>query len=59
MCTHAKDHARTLKMSSMSEFGDYGNKKITQHALKVSVFIMSRLDTIRKKKKNPELMFSL
>ena len=30
----------------------YGNTKITQHALNVSrVFVMLRLDTVRKKKK--------
>ena len=30
---------------------DYGSNKITQHALKVSVFIMLKLDTTPKKKK--------
>ena len=34
----------------MSSFG-YGNTKITQHALKVSVFIRFKLDTVGKKKK--------
>ena len=29
---------------------DYGTTEITQHALKISVFIMSKLDTIQKKR---------
>ena len=31
---------------SMLEFSDYGNIKITQHALKVSVFTLLKLGTI-------------
>ena len=30
---------------------DYGNAKITQHALPVSVIIMLKLDTLQKEKK--------
>ena len=42
-----KDHIHMLKIQqSMLEFSDYGNIKITQHALKVSVFTLLKLGTI-------------
>ena len=47
-----EDHIRKLKiLQSMSDFGGlWKQQKATQHALKVSVFRMSKLDTIEKKK---------
>ena len=50
--THVKDPAVHVRVSM-----HYGNIKITQHALKVSVFRLLKLDAIRKKnkkKKNEE-----
>ena len=54
MCTRMQnDHTRTLRFCSLCQSSvDYRNYKITQHALEVSVFIMLKLDTIRKKKTN-------
>ena len=51
MCIRMQnDHTRTLRFGSLCQSSvDYGNYKITQHALEVSVFIMLKLDTIRKK----------
>ena len=45
--THVKNPVVRPFQSSV----DYGNTKITLHTLKVSVFIMLKLDTIRLKKK--------
>jgi len=38
---------------------DYGNTKITQHALKVSVFIMLKLDTIEEEKESSAAVCTL
>ena len=46
--THVKDPVVRVESSV-----DYGNNKITQHAVKMSlrVFVLLKLDTVRKKKK--------
>ena len=51
--THVKDPA--IHVSLM----DYGNTKITQHALKVSVFIMLKLDTIEEEKESSAAVCTL
>ena len=60
MCLHymQKDHIHMLKIQQsmllLLEFSDYGNIKITQHALKVSVFTLLKFGTTDYKEEEEE-----
>ena len=50
--------ARSRSCSPSQSSEDYGNIKISQHALTVSVFMMLKLDTARKKRKKQSKVVS-